>query len=45
MVISIPSLDMVVVRTGYAKSEDKKRELPVEAYHIIDMARRLTTTD
>jgi len=45
MVISIPSLDMVVVRTGYAKSEVKKRELPVEAYHIIDMARRLTTTD
>jgi len=45
MVISIPSLDMVVVRTGYAKSEVKKRELPVEAYRIIDMARRLTTTD
>ena len=41
MVISIPSLDMVVVRTGYTKSKAKKRDLPVDVYKAIDVARGL----
>ena len=41
MVISIPDLDMVVVRTGYDKLKAKKRDLPVDTYTVIDIARRL----
>ena len=41
MVITIPDLDAVVVRTGYQKSEAKKRDLPVDAYTVIDIARRM----
>ncbi len=38
MVISVPALDLVVVRTGYAKSKKKKRHLPVASYKVIEMA-------
>jgi len=41
MVVSVPALDMVVVRTGYTKSKAKKRHLPVASYEVIDMARRM----
>lgn len=41
MVISIPALDLVVVRTGYAKSKKKKRHLPVASYEVIEMARAM----
>ena len=41
MVISLPDLDMVVVRTGYDKLKAKKRDLPVDTYTVIDVARRL----
>ena len=36
-----PDLDMVVVRTGYDKHKAKKRNLPVDTYTVIDVARRL----
>lgn len=41
MVISVPALDLVVVRTGYRKSKLKKRHLPVAAFEVIDIARAL----
>jgi CubicO group peptidase (beta-lactamase class C family) len=41
MVISIPALDLVVVRTGYDKSKDKKRSLPGDVFRVIDLARAL----
>ncbi len=41
MVISVPALDLVVVRTGYTKSEAKKRELPEDAFIVLDLARGL----
>ena len=41
MVISVPDLDLVVVRTGYAKSKKKKRHLPVASYEVIEMARAM----
>ena len=41
MVISVPALDLVVVRTGYAKSKKKKRHLPVASYAVIEMARAM----
>jgi len=41
MVISIPALDLVVVRTGYDKSKDKKRNLPGDVFRVIDWARAL----
>lgn len=41
MVISVPALDLVVVRTGYTKSKGKKRHLPVDIYTVIDLARGL----
>ena len=41
MVISVPALDLVVVRTGYAKSKKKKRHLPVASYEVIEMARAM----
>ncbi len=41
MVISLPDLDVVVVRTGYDKLKAKKRDLPVDTYTVIDVARRL----
>jgi hypothetical protein len=40
-VITVPALDLVVVRTGYAKSNGKKRFLPEDIYTVIDIARRL----
>ena len=41
MVISVPDLDLVVVRTGYARSKEKKRHLPVATYEVIEMARAI----
>ena len=41
MVITVPALDLVVVRTGYTKSEGKKRHLPEDIYTVIDLARSL----
>ena len=41
MVISVPAMDLVVVRTGYAKSKKKKRHLPVASYEVIEMARAM----
>ena len=41
MIISVPSLRLVVVRTGYYKSQKNKRQLPVECYDVIEMARAL----
>ena len=41
MVISVPALDLVVVRAGYAKSKKKKRHLPVASYAVIEMARAM----
>ena len=41
MVISIPALDLVVVRTGYDKSKDKKRNLPGDVFRVIDLARAM----
>ena len=41
MVISVPSIRLVVVRTGYFSSKKKKRQLPVESYDVIEMARAL----
>lgn len=41
MIISLPDLDMVVVRTGYDKLKAKKRDLPVDTYTVIDVARHL----
>jgi hypothetical protein len=40
-VISVPALDLVVVRTGYDKSVAKKRHLPEDVYHVIDCAREV----
>ena len=40
-VISIPALDVVVVRTGYHKSKEKKRGLPADVFRAVDAARRL----
>jgi hypothetical protein len=44
MVISVPALDLVVVRTGYRKSKLKKRHLPVAAFEVLDIARDLLQT-
>jgi len=41
MVITVPALDLVVVRTGYTKSKGKKRSLPEDIYTVIDLARGL----
>jgi len=41
MVITVPALDLVVVRTGYTKSKGKKRFLPEDIYTVIDLARSL----
>ena len=41
MVISVPALDLVVVRTGYRKSKLKKHHLPVAAFEVLDIARDL----
>ena len=41
MVISLPALDLVVVRTGYVKSKEKKHHLPVASYEVIEMARAM----
>lgn len=41
MIITLPDLDMVVVRTGYDKLKAKKRDLPVDTYTVIDVARHL----
>lgn len=41
MVIAVPDLDLVVVRTGYRKAKAKKRHLPVASYEAIAMARAL----
>lgn len=40
-VISVPALDLVVVRTGYDKPSDKIRHLPGEVYRVIDFAREV----
>ena len=41
MVITLPDLDAVIVRTGYDKIKAKKRDLPVDTYTVIDVARQL----
>ena len=41
MVITIPALDAVVVRTGYDKGEAKKRGLPTDVFRVIDVARSM----
>ena len=41
MVITLPDLDAVIVRTGYDKLKAKKRNLPVDTYTVIDVARQL----
>lgn len=40
-VITVPGLDLVVVRTGYDKAKTKKRSLPTDIYVAIDVARGL----
>ncbi len=40
-VISVPALDLVVVRTGYDKPTDKKRHLPGEVYRVIGYAQEV----
>ena len=41
MVITIPALDAVVVRTGYDKGKTKKRGLPTDVFRVIDVARSM----
>jgi CubicO group peptidase (beta-lactamase class C family) len=40
-VISVPALDLVVVRTGYDKAPDKLRHLPGHVYRCIAAAREV----
>jgi len=40
-VISVPALDLVVVRTGYDKAPDKLRHLPGDVYRCIVAAREV----
>jgi CubicO group peptidase (beta-lactamase class C family) len=44
-VITVPGLDLVVVRTGYDKAKTKKRFLPSDIYVAIDVARGLLQTN
>ena len=40
-VITVPGLDLVVVRTGYDKPEAKKRHLPEEVFRVIAYAQEV----
>ena len=40
-VVSVPSLDLVVVRTGFKKDEHRTDELPSDVYRIVQMGRRV----
>jgi CubicO group peptidase (beta-lactamase class C family) len=40
MIISVPELDLVVVRTGYNKHEKKRGELPSDIYRVLNMGLR-----
>ncbi len=40
MIISVPELNVVVVRTGYSKQELKQGELPADIYRVLDMGLR-----
>ena len=40
MIVSVPELDLVVVRTGYNKHETKRGELPEDIYRVVDMGLR-----
>ena len=40
MIISIPSLELIVVRTGYSKEKTKRGELPADIYRCIEMGLR-----
>lgn len=40
MIISVPELDLIVVRTGYNKKEIKRGELPFDIYRVLDMGLR-----
>ena len=44
-VVSVPSLDLVVVRTGFKKDEHKTDELPSDVYRIVNMGRRVLDLD
>jgi hypothetical protein len=41
MVISVPALDLVVVRTGYDKLKAKRGELPNDIYRCLEMGLRV----
>ena len=40
-VVSVPALDLVVVRTGFKKNEQKDGPLPAEVQRIVQMGRRV----
>lgn len=40
-IVSIPSLDLVVVRTGFMKDEHKTSNLPSDVHRIVKMGRRV----
>jgi CubicO group peptidase (beta-lactamase class C family) len=40
MIISVPELDLIVVRMGYSKEEVKKGELPSDIYRVLEMGLR-----
>ncbi|MBN30928.1 MAG: hypothetical protein CL845_02890 [Crocinitomicaceae bacterium] len=40
-IVSVPALDLVVVRTGFDKDKNKTDDLPSCSYRMIDMARAL----
>jgi hypothetical protein len=41
MVISVPELDVVVVRTGYDKDKRKEGQLPSDILRVLNMGLRL----
>jgi CubicO group peptidase (beta-lactamase class C family) len=42
-IISVPELELVVVRLGHDRSEERKDQMPTDVYDYLDMAVRLTT--
>lgn len=41
-ILSVPNLDLVVVRLGHNRSEERKDQMPLDVYEYLDMAVRLT---
>jgi hypothetical protein len=41
MIISVPDLDLVVVRTGYKKNERKTGPFPTGIHDVLKMGRRI----